>query len=398
MVGSPFRGIAALYRDAFGGLPSVTWLLCTAGFINRCGSMVVPFLGLYLKQRFGYSATEAGAFVSAYGVGAFVGSWLGGWLTDRLGPVRTQVVTLGSTGVWMLLMTQVQGPVLLAIAVCVLGVLNDAFRPGSLTAVAISCEPSLRRKALSLNRLAMNAGWALGPTIGGYLVLVDFRLMFVADGATCALAALWLATRLRHWHPTPPPRDVDDARRPFRDRHFLCLMAANLIVLMAFMQYFTTGTRYLEEHGGYAKSEIGWFLAINPVMISLFEMPTVHLLRGRKALPIVALGALIVGVGYLCMLLPFGAAAVVIAMIVVAGGELLQMPMLGAHVNDHAPAHARGSYNGAYGMTFCLALVLAPLLGGALYDTAGSDALWWSCGACGAFAMLGFLLAGRQVR
>ena len=82
MAGNPLRAVAALYRDAFGGLPALTWLLCTAGFINRCGSMVVPFLGLYLKERFGFSATAAGWVVSAYGIGALCGSWIGGWLTE----------------------------------------------------------------------------------------------------------------------------------------------------------------------------------------------------------------------------------------------------------------------------------------------------------------------------
>ena len=147
-----------------------------------------------------------------------------------------------------------------------------------------------------------------------------------------------------------------------------------------------------------SKSQIGWFLAINPVMIMLFEMPTVHLLRHRAALPLVARGAAIVGLGYLCLLLPIGGVAVVIAMVVVAAGELLQMPMLGAYVNDHAPPHARGAYNGAYGMTFCAGLVLAPLLGGAVYDAAGPHALWWSCGAFGLAAAIGFALLHRAQR
>ncbi len=388
---NPARSLVALYRDAFGGLPQLTWLLCTAAFLNRCGSMVVPFLGLYLKEKFGFTATQAGFVISLYGVGAFCGSWIGGKLTDRIGPVRLQIVALGSSATWMLLMTQIGSPGLLTAAVLLLGLFNDAFRPGSNTAVAMSCEPALRRKALSLNRLALNLGWSFGPTIGGYLVQLDFRLMFVVDGATCGLAALWLWKGLRGWNPKVPPREAHDLRpsQPLRDGHFLWLMAANLVVLVAFMQYFTTGSRVFED-SGYSKSQVGWFLAVNPILITLFEMPIVHSLRGRPALPIVAVGAAIVGLGYLCMLLPIGWLAVVLAMVVVAGGELLQMPMLGAYVNDHAPAHARGAYNGAYGMTFCLALVLAPILGGALYDNAGAAVLWWTCCAGGVLSAPAF--------
>ena len=60
------------------------------------------------------------------------------------------------------------------------------------------------------------------------------------------------------------------------------------------------------------------------------------------------------------------------------------MPLLGAYVNDHAPPRARGAYNGAYGMVFSLALVLAPLLGGVVYARFGQDALWILCAALGA--------------
>ncbi|MFT4844168.1 MAG: hypothetical protein ACI8UD_002343 [Planctomycetota bacterium] len=62
-------GMLATYRDAFSGLPRLTWLLCLAAFLNRCGSMVVLFLGLYAKEHFGYSATDSGYVLSLYGGG-----------------------------------------------------------------------------------------------------------------------------------------------------------------------------------------------------------------------------------------------------------------------------------------------------------------------------------------
>jgi predicted MFS family arabinose efflux permease len=392
------RALAGFYRDAFGGLPLRTWLLCTAAFLNRCGSMVVPFLGPYLKRDFGFTPTEAGYVVGLYGIGAFLGSYLGGVLTDRIGAVRLQVVALSCSALWMLLMSQFHTAWLVVPAVFVLGVLNDAFRPGSNTAAAVSAPLPLRRKALSLNRFALNLGWAFGPTIGGYLVVRDFTWMFVVDGATCGLAALWLHFRLRSWNPLPPPPEAHEPgapASPLRDRHFLWLMAANLCVLIAFMQYFTTGPRVFVDQG-HDERMVGWILAINPILIVLLEMPIVHALRRRRALPVIALGSLVVGLGYLCMLLPIGLPAIVLAMVIVAGGELLQMPMLGSHVNDIAPDRARGAYNGAYGMNFTLALVLAPVLGGYVYEHLGASALWWSCGVLGVSGAFGFLLAARS--
>lgn len=389
--------LVRLYRDAFGGLPRLTWLLCTAAFLNRCGSMVVPLLGPYLKKEFQFTPDEAGWVVGLYGIGAMLGSWLGGRLTDRIGPVRLQVVALGCSALWMLLMTQCETATNVVAAVFVLGVVNDAFRPGSNTAAAMSAPLPLRRKALSLNRFALNLGWAFGPTIGGYLVVHDYAWMFVVDGATCGIAAIWLHLGLRGWNPMPPQSPATVARpgRPMQDRHFRALMLANLCVLLAFMQYFTTGPRVFVDQG-HSEATVGWILAINPILIVLGEMPIVHSLRRRRPLPTIALGALIVGLGYLCMLLPFDLAAIVLGMVVVAGGELLQMPMLGSYVNDLAPDHARGAYNGAYSVNFTLALVLAPIGGGYLYAWAGAEALWACCGLLGAVSAGLFLWAKRS--
>lgn len=388
-------GVLATYRDAFGGLPRLTWLLCLAAFLNRCGSMVVPFLGLYAKERFGYSPTEAGYVLSLYGCGAVVGSWLGGYLTDRVGSVRTQIMALVGSGLWMFGMTQGLQPGWLEATTFVLAVFNEAFRPGSVTAVAASVPPELRRKALSLNRLMLNLGWAFGPTIGGYLVMIDFRWMFLVDGSTCLVAAAFLAFGLGGFRPKPEPRAAEEPKvKPSRDRHFVWLMLADLITMVAFMQYFTTGSRVFED-SGYARSHIGWFLAVNPILIVMFEMVVVHALRNRPALPIVALGSLVVGLGYMVLLAPMGATGIVIAMGVVAGGELLQMPLLSAHINDRAPASARGAYNGAYGMVFSAALILAPIIGGHVYEGYGQNVLWAMCGVLGAAAAAMFWFASR---
>lgn len=391
--------VLALYRDAFAGLPRRTWLLCLAGFLNRCGSMVLPFLSIYTSRRFGYSVEDAGFVVGLYGIGAIFGSLLGGHLCDRLGPVRVQIVMLAAAGVWMMLLPLAPTPTAFAAGVVALGLLNDAFRPGSITAAASSVPPALRRRALSLNRLMMNAGWAVGPTLGGFLIDVDARWMFVADGGTCLLAAAFLAVFLRGWQPHEDPpatttTTLDPAavlRGPFRDRYFLLLLAANLAAMVGFMQYFTTGTRYYENDLHLDGRSIGMLLAINPVMILLFEMPVVHALRTRAALPTVALGSFVFAAGYALLLLPaLGAAGVALAMFVVAAGELLQMPMLASHINDHAPPHLRGAYNGAYGMCFCLGLVLAPSLGGLAYERGGAYGLWAMTVGLSLLAAVGF--------
>ena len=54
------RRLASAYRAAFSGLPKEVWLLALGAFVNRSGTMVLPFLSLYLTSRLGMSAVEAG--------------------------------------------------------------------------------------------------------------------------------------------------------------------------------------------------------------------------------------------------------------------------------------------------------------------------------------------------
>ena len=58
---------------------------------NRSGTMVLPFLGLYLTTKLGFSMLSAGHVLSVYGLGALAGAWLGGFLADRVDPVLVQV-------------------------------------------------------------------------------------------------------------------------------------------------------------------------------------------------------------------------------------------------------------------------------------------------------------------
>jgi predicted MFS family arabinose efflux permease len=83
-----FRSILSTYRAAFSGLNRSVWLLSLASLINRSGTMVMPFLVLFLVKERGFTTTQAGQSLALYGLAAMCAAYLGGWLCDRFGPVR----------------------------------------------------------------------------------------------------------------------------------------------------------------------------------------------------------------------------------------------------------------------------------------------------------------------
>ncbi|MEO2128996.1 MAG: MFS transporter, partial [Christiangramia sp.] len=57
------------YLDSFGGLRKEVWLLSLITLINRAGTMVIPFLSLYLTKSQGFSLDQVGWILTFFGLG-----------------------------------------------------------------------------------------------------------------------------------------------------------------------------------------------------------------------------------------------------------------------------------------------------------------------------------------
>src|SRR5690349_9913053 len=85
---------------ALGSLPRSAWVLSASILVNRCGTMVIPFLVLYLTQKLQMSIGHAGLVVATYGAGALITAPLGGRLADRYGHfLMLWVSLLGSAAI-----------------------------------------------------------------------------------------------------------------------------------------------------------------------------------------------------------------------------------------------------------------------------------------------------------
>src|SRR5687768_13891228 len=82
------------YRAAYAGLPREVWVLAGVLLVNRVGTMVLPFMALYLTSQLGMSAGLAGRLISVYGLGAICGAYVGGRLAAVHGALRVQTVCM----------------------------------------------------------------------------------------------------------------------------------------------------------------------------------------------------------------------------------------------------------------------------------------------------------------
>jgi predicted MFS family arabinose efflux permease len=386
------RAVIAAYRDAFAGLPAGAWWLALVCFVHRSGTMVLPFLALYLTTERGLTPTGAGVVLSLYGVGAGLGAFLGGLLTDRWGPLRVQVASLALAGLGFLLLGQLERTAAIQAAAFMLALTGEAFRPANTAGFAAHAPPERWTQAFGLRRLAINLGMTCGPALGGLLAAHDYGLLFLVDGGTCLLAAVLLASLDRSPRTAPRAAAAARAGSPWRDRPFVVLLALVAAYGAVLYQFFSTYPLTLRAVHGFSEPQVGSVYAINTVLIVLVEMLIVRRLSGGAPLRIAAWGAVLFCGGI--ALLPFGGGYLFVAATVVVWtvGEMLTMPFFETTVAARGDQHNRGSYLGAYNFAMAIAYAGAPLLGTAAYERWGPLPLFAAFGAVGLVLWLGLRL------
>ena len=384
----PIRFIRDEYVQAYRGLPKRAWLLFAVNLINASGGMVFFFLSLYLTREIGLTTARAGQVLSVYGVGSLAGALAGGWLSDRIGSIRAQKMSLAVCGVLLIALGQVRTMAgILPLLFC-LALAAGTLYPANTTSMAKICPAELQLKGFALNRLANNLGATIGPAIGGVLAMMDYRLLFWADGLTSLAAAavfalLWKGARagaesgggdgerasgMRRAAAAAGRRRAPKALSPWRDVPFLLMMLIFLVWCAIFVQLLTTFPLYMRNVYGLAENRIGQLFAVNTILIVALEMILMERIRKHSQARMINISFLLLGLGLGLMPLGRGFAYGALTVAIWTFGEMLSMPLVTALIAARADDSNRGRYMGVFSFVFSLAFIIAPAGGTAIYD------------------------------
>ncbi|HEY9177775.1 MAG TPA: MFS transporter, partial [Flavipsychrobacter sp.] len=122
------------YLDAYMGLSPSAWWLSVVMLVNRMGTMVLPFMTLYMTESRGVSISKAGFVMTMFGLGAICGAFIGGKLTDKFGFYYIQLFSLFGGGVMFLVLSQVTDYNTILLVTFLLSFVNEAFRPANASA------------------------------------------------------------------------------------------------------------------------------------------------------------------------------------------------------------------------------------------------------------------------
>lgn len=393
------------YINNFKGFRREVWILAIITFINRAGTMVLPFLSKYLKENLHFTYGEVGWIMVSFGIGSMLGSWLGGKLSDKIGFYKVMVFSLFTSGVIFFGLQYITSFWGLCIGVFTIMVIADMFRPAMFVSLGVYAKPENRVRALSLVRLSVNLGFATGPVLGGLIILgLGYQGLFWIDGSTCILAILIFAYFVKEKKKIVEHHDESDSsletKSVFRDKPFWVFLFISFTTAMLFFQIFTTLPLFHHEKFGLTEFETGLLLSLNGILIFMFEMPLVSILERKQVnrIKIIFTGALLMVISFYVLLIDFWVGILAVGIVFMTFGEIFAFPFSNAFAMGRAPRGQEGRYMALYTMSFSLAHILSSKMGLEIIGRFGYSTNWFVMGSLGVVAMFFCFWLHRLVR
>ncbi len=357
------------------------WWLALITLINRAGAMVIPFLSLYLTDDLNFSLQQVGWIMTSYGLGSFLGAWLGGKLSDQIGYYKVILISLLLTGVSFITIQYFTSFWSICVGFFVLIAIADMARPAFFVALSAYSKPENKTRSLTFIRLAINLGFSAGPAIGGLIIAsIGYYGLFWVDGITCIIAGLVMIQTLHPKKAKIQDKEVvvENPVSAHKDGVYVLFLIALALFGFIFVQYFSTIPLYYKEIHQLSEQKIGLLLALNGALIFFFEMPLIAYLEKTKLSKIgnVIGGFVLTGISFLLLLVTPWAGVLVIGMIIATLGEMVAFPFGNAFALDRSKKGRQGAYMGLYSMSFSLAHIFGHNSGMQFINNFGFENTW----------------------
>jgi MFS family permease len=361
--------------------PPLVWTILVGTLLMRTAFfMVWPFLAIILEREFHLSPSQIGAILStAFLSSAFVGFYAGA-ISDRYG--RRPVILAGCVGAIgaYALLAVASNVLAYTIGAFMVGFTRSMLEPPSKALIADHIADQRRRDlAFHARYFLINVGGAVGPLVGlAFGLSAQQETFWLTAVAYVAFAVAFRVTLRRTREPTQrrgePTTSMADAVRVLRaDRQFLLLLLAMTLTMSAYAQQESTLIQYVAlEGGGRAVRLVTALIVTNALTVVVFQFPLLRALAGVDPYVRTYIGLALYAVSFATypFLPPASIVAWVVVTVVFSVGEAILFPTLQLQVDRMAPAHMKGSYFGAAGLS-AIGFGLGPMAGGFLLQHTG---------------------------
>lgn len=393
------------YIEAYKGLSNATWILALVMFINRSGAMVVPFLGVYLTNSLGFNLNRTGIVLSCFGIGSIIGGLIGGYLTDKFGSFKIQTLSLFACIPVYLYLPELNDFMSLCVGITCLSSITEILRPANSASVYNFAKPENLTRAFSLNRMALNLGYSIGPAIGGFIAAYSFSWLFYTNAIMIFCAGLvyffYFRTRKENKRQDIPKENSSkpvEKTSAYKDYKFVWFSIFVALYAFCFFQILNTLPLFYKNEVGLNETQVGFIIAFSGIVVFLLEMIIVHYVEHKFSIArILIFGSILCGLTYLVLIPSQSFLMLYFSMFLLCISEILVMPFTATVAANRSNHLNRGSYMALNAISFSIANVFSPLFGTRIADSYGFNTLWIVNGVIILFASFGFYWIMKKI-
>jgi MFS family permease len=308
---------------------------------------------------------------------------------------------LASNGIIYLFLMRANTYPAFALLMFLTGLVNPLYQIGADAMLADLVPKEKRSSAYAINRIMNNAGFAIGPAIGGFIASISYDYAFLGAAAgmmSYSLLLLFLAREtLDKTSKTGEVKKPDEGyKRVFRNRGYVVFVLLLGIGLIAPGMLWVLLAVYTKTNYGLPENMYGWIPTTNGLMCVFVQYFVTNITRRYRPLPIVAIGMFIyaIGVGSVALMSNFW--GFWLSMVIISFGELTLVPTATTYVANISPSALRGRYMSVYWLAWGISRSGAPLIGGWLNDNIAPQSIWVGGLIIGVISAFGLYMLSRR--
>jgi MFS family permease len=387
--------------------PRGFWMLMGINFINFLGNnLIFPFFALYISKKFEASMTEVGLLFTFFTIAGFIGSTIGGAMTDRFGRKSMLIFNLITSALFNLALGLSPSLYYCYGIALVGGVISSAGGPAGTAMIADLVPEEKRAGAFGIFRVVFNTAVAIGVAIGGLVATRSYLALFISDAVISSICAILVFVYLHETKPEAKPGQPKESLATtfigyldvLKDKAYMIFLGATFLSWLVAQNFSTTLGVFLRDVKGIPETGYGMLISMNAVMVILFQIPLTRRIEKLQPMVMMAVGSALFAIGYFSYGFTNSYTLFALAMVVITIGELIFEPVRQALTTSFAPEQMRGRYLAIEGHMISIAYAVGPLLAGQVFDSGTPVRLWYAAGILGAISTLVFLLLARNAR
>ena len=233
--------------------------------------------------------------------------------------------------------------------------------------------------------MAINLGFSIGPSMGGFLSNYSYDLLFYCNAAAALIAGIvFVSFFCGRKERNTAENEIKDLKKPqvkernaYTDMPVILFNVICLLFSVAFFQILNTLPLFYKDVVKMTQTEIGLLMGFSGFIIVVFEMLLIHYTEKKFTVTkLLVFGSFITAISYTIFSFNHTIGMLYLAISLMSVGEMLVLPLMSTVTAFRAQKKNRGAYMGLNGMSNAAAFIISPFLGTHIATSYGFDVLW----------------------